>query len=457
MRAGGIGARVVLVTAIAAGIAVLVAGLVALPLVRSSAESTARAQLDGLTNLVAVAIIQEQGQPVVPTALYQELRQRSIDAYVVTSPTATPPDGVTQEQVQLVTSGRPVSAVGESSTGSVYVEGRPVSAQSGVILVQPVSLAGGPVAALLWRIAIALLVGLLVAVVVGVLAARRITRPLRVAAVAAHRLGAGEREVEVPVSGPAEVAEIAEALNQLAFELGRSESRQRDFLLSVSHELRTPLTAIRGYSEALADGIVPAEDVPRTGAVLGLESARLDRLVTDLLDLARLRAETFRVSLAQVDLAHLLQEAAHVWADRGSRVDVAIRVEIGARALPVLTDGVRVRQMIDNLAENAMRVAPHGSVIVLALRVEQEWAVIEVRDGGPGLADADLADAFEPGVLHERYRGIRPGGTGLGLALVDRLAVMLGGSANVSIAPEGGACFTIRLPLGAAAYAGARG
>lgn len=447
MRAASIGARVVLVTAIAAGIAVLVAGLVALPLVRSSAESTARAELDSLTNLVAVAIIQEQGQPVVPAALYQELRHRSIDAFVVTSPNATPPDGVTQDQVGLVTSGRPVSAVGESSAGAVFVEGRPVSMHTGVILVQPVSMAGGPVSALLWRIAIALLVGLIIAVVVGTLAARRITRPLRTAADAAHRIGAGDRDVDLPVAGPSEVAEIADALNRLSFELGRAESQQRDFLLSVSHELRTPLTAIRGYSEALADGIVPQNDVVRTGSIIGEESARLDRLVTDLLDLARLRAETFSVTVGPVDLTHLVQEAAHVWADRGSRVGVEVRVDIGARAITLTTDAVRVRQMIDNLAENALRVAPHGSVIVFAVRLDGDQALIEVRDSGPGLTAHDLAEAFLPGVLHERYRGLRPGGTGLGLALVDRLAALLGGRATASVAPEGGACFAIRLPL----------
>ena len=445
MRNTSIVARIVLVSAIVAAVAVVVAGLVALPLVRGSAESTARAELAGLSNLVAVAVINQGGQAIVPPGLYEQLQERSIDAYVVTGTTSVPPDGVTMSEVAEVTSGQSVSSVGQATSGNVYVEGRPIGVGRGVLLVQPASISGGPVAALLLRISLALLAGLVIAVVVGVVAARRITRPLRRVAEAAERLGAGDRDVSLPVDGPAEVVGIAEAINVLARELSASESRQRDFLLSVSHELRTPLTAIRGYAEALADGVVT--DAARTGVVIGEESARLDRLVTDLLDLARLRADTFRVTNAPVDLVHLIQEAGHVWADRSARVGVIVHVEVGVRALPAVTDGVRIRQIVDNLAENSLRVTPVGKAIVLALRAEPGWVVVEVRDAGPGLTTQDCVEAFMPGVLHERYRGIRAGGSGLGLALVARLAELLGGEASAGIAPEGGACFTVRLPM----------
>ena len=445
MRNTSIVARIVLVSAIVAAVAVVVAGLVALPLVRGSAESTARAELAGLSNLVAVAVINQGGQAIVPPGLYEQLQERSIDAYVVTGTTSVPPDGVTMSEVAEVTSGQSVSSVGQATSGNVYVEGRPIGIGRGVLLVQPASISGGPVAALLLRISLALLAGLVIAVVVGVVAARRITRPLRRVAEAAERLGAGDRDVSLPVDGPAEVVGIAEAINVLARELSASESRQRDFLLSVSHELRTPLTAIRGYAEALADGVVT--DAARTGVVIGEESARLDRLVTDLLDLARLRADTFRVTNAPVDLVHLIQDAGHVWADRSARVGVVVHVEVGVRALSVVTDGVRIRQIVDNLAENSLRVTPAGKAIVLALRAEPGWVVVEVRDAGPGLTTQDCVEAFVPGVLHERYRGIRAGGSGLGLALVARLAELLGGEASAGIAPEGGARFTVRLPM----------
>jgi two-component system sensor histidine kinase BaeS len=183
---------------------------------------------------------------------------------------------------------------------------------------------------------------------------------------------------------------------------------------------------------------------------MGAEAERLDRLVKDLLDLARLGAVTFRMNPIPTDLVEIGSEAAAVWADRCARENVSFVPELQASPLPLTTDSMRVRQIIDNLVENALRVSPAGSVIVLAVRREPGWAVVEVRDSGPGLTADDLSVAFEPGVLHERYRGVRPVGTGLGLAMVGRLATGLGGSAEVGTAPEGGACFTVRLPPDAA-------
>jgi two-component system sensor histidine kinase BaeS len=118
----------------------------------------------------------------------------------------------------------------------------------------------------------------------------------------------------------------------------------------------------------------------------------------------------------------------------------------------VHVDAMRLRQIIDNLMENALRVSPQGSQIHLAIHTDAaisdgSFAVIEVRDSGPGLSEDDLAVAFEPGALHERYRGVRPVGTGLGLALVDRLASRMGGAAAVTSSPGVGSSFWIRIPL----------
>jgi two-component system sensor histidine kinase BaeS len=256
----------------------------------------------------------------------------------------------------------------------------------------------------------------------------------------------GSRDVRLEPEGPQEIADIAVSLNRLSAALSVSEGRQRDFLLSVSHELRTPLTAVKGYAEAMADGVVPAEDVERTAQTVVAEAERLDRLVSDLLDLARLGAVDFRVNPVATDIDELLADAALVWADRAAKHDVELRVERPEQPLIVTTDPMRARQIIDNLAENALRVSPAGSVIVLAARSDDRGIILEVRDSGPGLTDDDVAVAFEPGVLHERYRGVRPVGTGLGLALVGKLAGGLGGSAEAGTAPEGGARFTVHLP-----------
>jgi two-component system sensor histidine kinase BaeS len=259
-------------------------------------------------------------------------------------------------------------------------------------------------------------------------------------------MASGDRDITIVPSGPTEIADIGDALNHLNSALVVSEGRQREFLLSVSHELRTPLTAVKGYAEALADGVIAQDDVERTGAVVSAEAARLDRLVTDLLDLARLGAVDFAITPIDVDLCEIAEEAAVVWADRASREGLTLISEIPSDEVVVRTDPIRVRQIIDNLAENALRVSPSGSVIVVAVRREPDGGVVEIRDSGPGLTEDDLSVAFEPGVLHERYRGERPVGTGLGLALVGRLARGLGGRAEAGTAPEGGARFTVRIP-----------
>src|SRR5207248_2901020 len=150
---------------------------------------------------------------------------------------------------------------------------------------------------LVGRLLLALAAGLVVAGVAGLLLARVLARPLRRTAEVAHSMAAGHRDARVPVEGAAEVADVAVALNGLADALLHSEARQREFLMSVSHELRTPLTAVSGFAESLADGVVSGPAVPAVGRTVQREAQRLDRLVGDLLDLARLGADDFRLDL----------------------------------------------------------------------------------------------------------------------------------------------------------------
>jgi two-component system sensor histidine kinase BaeS len=441
--------RTVLLTAAVAVIAVFVAGLVSYPLIHSAAETQARADLTQLADLTVTALDRGtdsgRGGPL-PRPLLEALEAKQITGYLVTDGAAAP-TGVTPEVLAQALAGAEVSTEGMTPAGPVLVETRPLAAGGAVILEQPYTVVGVEAIDAVRRIVISLLVGLLIAVPIGYWAALRLTRPLRAARDAANEMAAGSRSVTLRPEGPVEIADIAESLNRLNAALVMSEGRQREFLLSVSHELRTPLTAVKGYAEALADGVISGDDVPRTGSTVSAEAARLDRLVTDLLDLARLGAVDFHIAPVDVDLVEIGEDAAEVWRDRAQPEDVTFLLELPGEPLVARTDPIRVRQVIDNLAENALRVSPPGSVIVLAVRRDEGWAVVEVRDSGPGLTEDDIRVAFEPGVLHERYRGVRPVGTGLGLALVGRLAQGLGGYAEAGRAGEGGARFTVRLPL----------
>ena len=441
-----LGTQLALVTALVAAIAVIVTGLVSYPLVANASEAQARDQLAREADIVADVVARTESGATAAglVRLRSLLSAQGIAVQVVRRrPPAAP---VTAQDVAVTSAGGTVSDVRRSGEGWVFVEGRQASADTSVFLVQSASVASSQTGLALRRLALALLVGLLVAVVVGYLAARRVGRPLRNAARAAERLATGARDVALVPEGPAEVATVSDSLNRLSAALAASEGRQRDFLLSVSHELRTPLTGIRGYAEALADGVVAPGDVASTGAIVLAESERLERLVADLLDLARLGAADVRLAPAEVDLTALGTEAARVWAARCERAGVVFSAELPSGPLVVRTDPLRVRQILDNLAENALRVTPAGRPLVLAVRPEAWGATLEVRDGGPGLTPDDVLVAFEPAALHERYRGLRQVGTGVGLALVGRLATRLGGRALAGTAPEGGARFGVALP-----------
>jgi two-component system, OmpR family, sensor kinase len=457
-RRGSLALRISLLSIAVAVITALIGGLIAVHLVRQATESGARQTLSRLADEV------QSEAAATPVRTLTAVRALKVDSGVigprgrVQGTSALARDALTPGQIQTVLGGNSVSAVQTVDGEPVLVEARPTR-DGGIVMVQPQAeaVAVGQVA--VRRLTVALLIACGIAVALGLIVSWRMAQPLKRTAAAAHSLAAGERDVVVRPDGPVEVAEVAEALNSLGSGLARSEERQRDFLLSVSHDLRTPLTAIRGYAESLADGIVDSGQVPQVGAVMLAEAQRLDRFVADLLDLARLDAREVRVDLADVDLVHVIEGAASVWTARCAGEGVPLTVERPAGELWVHTDPARLRQALDGLLENALRVVPPGRPIVLAGRSEvgpggQSLAIAEIRDGGPGLTEADLAVAFDRSALYERYKGVRKVGTGLGLAIVHQLIRRLGGTVEAGHAPEGGARFTVRLPAGGSPEAG---
>jgi len=456
--ANTLASRSALLTGSIAALAVLISGLAAFPLIRHSAERQVRATLSSQADLVRDVATNpndfaadhlgrpdmqpghDMGNPArTLIGLVGYLRAQGIEVQPI-MPGTRVPRILTPEQVEAVAAGNSVSAKSCERRDCIFIEARPVGIGTGIVLIQSAAVASTVSGSAFGRIFTALVAGFVVAVLAGFAAARRLAKPLADAANAAHRLAAGERDVRLVPEGPAEISEIAEALNSLAEELERSEGRQREFLMSVSHELRTPLTAIRGYAEGMSDGIVASGDMAAVGSIIESESVRLDRLVNDLLDLARTGAVDFPLAQEEVDLVEVLRQASEVWADRASRENVLFSATIPDQPVAVRTDAMRVRQIIDNLAENALRVTPEGERIVFSL---DSAGSIEVRDSGPGLTQDDEAVAFQPGELFERYRGVRKVGTGFGLALVGRLANRLGATASVAKAPEGGAAFRI--------------
>ncbi len=445
--------RAVLVTGLVAVVAVLITAIVALPVALRAANSDTRRALAGSADLAARAMTTVLDTPAAQAReenrtrnIVAALRAEGIEAVVIRDGRPGRP-GLPQWVVDEVAAGRPVSDRLLWEGRLVLAEGRPAggaeASGTGIVLIAPATVGAGVILSRLW---LALAAGLVAGTVAGVLLARRLSAPLRQAAAAARRISAGDRTVRLAPTAPAEVAAVGAALNDLATALDTSERRQRAFLTSISHELRTPLTTMKGYAEALADGVIGGDDeARRAGATMLAEGERLDRLVEDLLALARLEADDFPLEIVAVDVVRVATDAAQSWRPRCAAVGVPLLVEVPPHPVLARTDPGRLRQVLDGLLENALRVVPQGAPVVIAV-AGTPGATIEVRDGGPGFTDEDLAVAFERGALYERYKGVRKVGSGLGLALAHRLVSRLGGRMAAGHAPEGGARMTVLLP-----------
>jgi signal transduction histidine kinase len=283
--------------------------------------------------------------------------------------------------------------------------------------------------------------GLFVAMLLGLYLSRSITRPVRRLSTVADEVAAGRRDVEVPeVRGGGEIGHLADRLREMTLRLSESEQRERNFFMSVSHELRTPLTAIRGHVDALREGL--AED-PELRAesleVIAAEAGRLERLVGEVLDLAKLEGHRFTLSREEVDMERLCDRAYATFTEEARRRAIDFRHE--TRAKPVIVaDGDRVLQIITNLLSNAFRWTPDGGRIELDLDAENGAVAVSVADSGPGIEPENQERIFRA------FWSRDGGGTGLGLAIARELAGALGGEIRLKSSPEEGSRFELILP-----------
>jgi signal transduction histidine kinase len=293
---------------------------------------------------------------------------------------------------------------------------------------------------LVQRLSLALIGGILAAAVLGWYLSRRITRPVLALSKATDEITRGHYDVDVPEVRGGEIGHLAQRFSEMAARLADAEQQERNFLMSVSHELRTPLTAIRGHVEALREGLADDPEV-RTAALdtIANETSRLERLVGDVLDLAKLEAHRFTVMSEEVDMGRLCEQAYAAFGEEARRRHIDYEKSFGASPT-IVTDGDRVLQIISNLLSNAFRWTPDGGKVELELSAENGRVSVAVDDNGPGVP------------AHERERIFRPfwsrddSGTGLGLAIAHELAAALGGSIRLESEAGNGSRFELVLP-----------
>ncbi|HVC87238.1 MAG TPA: HAMP domain-containing sensor histidine kinase [Gaiellaceae bacterium] len=334
----------------------------------------------------------------------------------------TPPD---QNRAYLAVA-KPIALNG-TTVGALVVATPKTDVRSSVVaLVERLALAGG--------------LGLLIAALLAWYLSRRIVRPVLQLSVAVDRVAAGDYEVRVPQKAPGELGHLSSRVAEMAHRLGEVEQMERNFLMSVSHELRTPLTAIRGHIAALLEGVIDEPELRVTSLeTVAAETQRLERLVGDILDLAKLDTHRFTVTTEEVDMAQLVEQAYERYRDEAERRSIDYRQEVDARPV-IVSDGDRVLQIVGNLLSNAFNATPNGGRISLELVKRNGSVCVAVEDNGPGIPQEARDRLFRPFVSNTG------GGTGLGLAIAKELSLALGGRIDLASEVGKGSRFELVLP-----------
>jgi signal transduction histidine kinase len=309
-----------------------------------------------------------------------------------------------------------------------------------IVVATPKTSVNSLVSPLIERLAIAGLLGLLVAAMLAWYLSRRMVRPILLLSDAVDAVAAGRYDVTVP-KAPGELGHLSARIGEMAHRLGEVEQMERNFLMSVSHELRTPLTAIRGHVSALLDEgvVVDPESRHQSLETVEAEAQRLERLVGDILDLAKLDTHRFTVLTEEVDMAQLLDQAFERYREEAQRRSIDYRQDVRDRPV-IISDGDRVLQVVGNLLSNAFKATPDGGSISLALARQNGTVHVSVEDTGPGIPTEARERLFRPFVSGSA------GGTGLGLAIAKEISTALGGEIILESEVGKGSRFELVLP-----------
>jgi signal transduction histidine kinase len=262
--------------------------------------------------------------------------------------------------------------------------------------------------------------------VIALWLSRGLTNRLRAAQATTHSIAAGDLSARVPEPGTNdqdEVADLSRSINSMAVQLERARGLERQFLMSITHDLRTPLTSIQGYAEALADEAIEPKKAAET---ILAQSQRLNRLVTDLLDLARLDARSFSLDVVSGDVVGVVAGTARAFAPKAADRNIALSFQdTGSPAIYASMDAMRLDQAVANLIDNALKFAQ--TRIDVSVFVHEGWVAISVADDGNGIAADDLPHVFERLYVAKARPTPKESGSGLGLAIVRELIGAMGG------------------------------
>jgi two-component system sensor histidine kinase BaeS len=441
----------------------LVAGLATLVIAnvraRATTEESLRERSEQVASNIGELFDASDGVELNPTEERQRLRQLTLlrrlldlDGFAVLTidragridaeelPTELPTEVF---DVELLRSG----SIQSGNVGDLVFAAAPLDLPAGrtgvIVLSQDANAGLGP--AFRYFVLAATLTALL-GLLAALITSRRFVQPITAASDATARIAAGELSTRLDEPAPTnhdELAELARNVNRMAAALERSRTLEQQFLLSVSHDLRTPLTSIRGYAEALADG---AGDPRHAADVIRSEARRLERLVADLLDLAKLQASSFSVQSERVDLAQLARVTVDGFTPEAEERSLRLDLDVPATPVHVWADHDRLAQVAANLIENATKYATSRIVVSVSHVSGAQRAELRVRDDGPGIDPADLPHVFERLYVARRRPVRHESSSGLGLAIVHQLVAAMAGEVRVDSTVGDGTTFVVTLP-----------
>ncbi len=295
-----------------------------------------------------------------------------------------------------------------------------------------------------WTLLVAAILAAGVAVTLTVILSRRVLHPVAALTQAARRMESGDLSQRVQVHSGGEIGELAHAFNAMAEALNRNEKLRRNMVTDIAHELRTPLTNIRGYLEALHDGMLEPE--PETIDLIYDESLLLNRLIQDLQELAMAEAGQLHLEEQPLQISDVIEQAATMHQPAAAQKHVQLSAHLPPQLPAVYADQRRVAQILRNLLRNAIQHTPAGGKVCLTADVHPDTIEIHVSDTGRGIDSDHLPYLFERFYRADPSRSRATGGAGLGLAITRQLVEAHGGDIRAESSPGEGATFSFTLP-----------
>lgn len=296
---------------------------------------------------------------------------------------------------------------------------------------------------------ILLFIGLLfinIALIVGKRLVNRITGPLRRMEHVARQLALGNFKEKVEVTSKDEIGSLGTALNHMATALEEVDQRRRDFLANVAHDLRTPLSYIKGYSEAIIEGVVTGEEQKKYLRLIHREAGRLQRLVHDLLDLAQLEGDSYPLKLMPLSLAQLVEDLMAKYEPFLREKNIAVTLDLDFDVI-VNADEDRLEQAITNILDNALRHSHENGELKIILKQTNNTCTLTISDTGEGIPPEELQRLGERFYRVDKSRTRKGGGSGLGLSIVKQIVFLHKGTLQINSVLGKGTDVSITLPI----------